>query len=71
MLNFGPYGVPLAFFAFGMVVGLLRGFSRRIEPSDSRQYVLPILSLLCVLALSSDLDNIMFAFLEHALLQAF
>jgi hypothetical protein len=68
MLNFGPYGVPLAFFAFGMVVGLLRGFSRRIEPSDSRQYVLPILSLLCVLALSSDLDNIMFAFLEHALL---
>jgi hypothetical protein len=68
MLNFGPWGVPLAFGVLGIVVGRLRAFARRIEPSDSRQYMLPILALLCCIALSCDLDNVTYNALEHALM---
>jgi hypothetical protein len=68
MLNFGPYGIPIAFFVLGMVVGRIRAMYKCIEPWDSRQYVLPILSLSCVVALISDSDNVIFMFLQHALM---
>jgi hypothetical protein len=68
MLNFGVCGVPVAFLAFGIVVGRLRAFGRRLEPGDSRQFMLPILSILCVVALSSDVDNLIFVFLQNALI---
>jgi hypothetical protein len=68
MLNIGLYGIPIAFFVLGMGVGSIRALSKRIEPWDSRQYALPILSLLCVVALSSDFDNIIYTFLQHGLM---
>ena len=68
MLNFGPWGIPIGFLALGVLVGRLRALCRRIEPSDSRQYLIPILSLACCIALSSDVDNLLFTMLQHALM---
>lgn len=68
MLNIGLYGIPIAFFVLGMGVGRVRALCKRIEPWDSRQYALPVLSLLCVVALSSDFDNVIYTFVKHALM---
>jgi hypothetical protein len=70
MLNFGPLGIPAAFFLFGALVGRLRKMWRRLEPWDSRQYILPILSLSCLVMLSCDLDNVIFNLLQHAFVPA-
>ncbi len=66
LLNFGVYGIPVAFAFLGIAVGRLRAMIRRLGPADARAYIAPMLSVLCVVALSSDLDNLAYAFLRHA-----
>jgi hypothetical protein len=68
MLNFGPYSGAFAFILLAAAVGYVEGLSRRVSrSSDSRCYFLPILSIACVVFLSSDLDNVIFLLSQHAL----
>jgi len=67
MLNFGVWAVPLAFLAFGAAVGSLRVLWRDYDIGDPRRLLLPIAAILCVVALSSDLDNVLYVFFRHAL----
>jgi hypothetical protein len=60
MLNFGPYGVPLAFVALGVVVGWSRQFLNMWHPLDVRWLLFPALVNLAFVVLAGDLDNIVF-----------
>ncbi len=65
MLNFGVLAVPFAFAGFGLLVG---GVSRRLrayEPRDARQLIAPLGVVLCIIALVSDSDNLVFALVKN------
>jgi hypothetical protein len=67
MLNFGIYGAPFGFILLAAAVGYARALGGRLSPADSRRYIVPILSIACLVFLSSDLDNVIFVLLQHAL----
>ena len=67
MLNFGVYGAPFGFILLAAAVGYARALGGRLSPADSRRYIVPILSIACLVFLSSDLDNVIFVLLQHAL----
>jgi hypothetical protein len=60
MLNFGPFVVPLAFSILGIVVGRVKLCLLTWESSDCRALLLPMLTNLCFVILTSDADNILF-----------
>jgi len=70
MLNFGPLVVPLAYLFFGIVVGRLQRFLRRIPPDDMRLMLFPLLVNLCFSVLVSDSDNLLFNAIKDGLLPA-
>lgn len=70
MLNWGLLGIVPCFIVFGAIVGWLQAFVRRLHPADSRRYLAPILSIACIVALSSDFDNVLYVLLRHALMPA-
>jgi hypothetical protein len=70
MLNFGPFAVPLAYLFFGIVVGRLQRFLRRIPPDDMRLMLFPLLVNLCFSVLVSDSDNLLFNAIKDGLLPA-
>jgi hypothetical protein len=59
MINFGPLGVPFAFFVYGILFGGIDGFIRALRPDDPRMLLSPFLVLLSLLILMSDLDNLL------------
>jgi hypothetical protein len=59
MINFGPLGVPFAFFVYGILFGSIDGFLRALRPDDPRMLLSPFLVLLSLLILVSDLDNLL------------
>jgi hypothetical protein len=68
MLNFGVYSAPLGFILLAAAVGYARAVGGRLSATtDSRWYFVPILSIACVVFISSDLDNVIFVLLQHAL----
>jgi len=67
MLNFGVYCIPFGFIILAAGVGYARAMSSRLAPLDARRYLVPIISVACVVLLSCDLDNVMFLLLQHAL----
>jgi hypothetical protein len=60
MLNFGMYGVPVAFLIWTLIVGRGRKWILCLEPGDVRRLLSPLLALLCFLILNSDSDNIFY-----------
>jgi hypothetical protein len=68
MLNFGAYSAPFGFILLAAAVGYARALTLRLTTSnDSRWYFVPIISIACVVFLSSDLDNVIFVLVQHAL----
>jgi hypothetical protein len=67
MLNFGVYSAPFGFILLAAAVGYARAIGGRLSAADSRWYFVPILSIACVVFVSSDLDNVIFILLQHAL----
>ena len=68
MLNFGACGAPLGFILLAAVVAYARALNTRLSsPSDPRWYFVPILSVACIVFVSSDLDNVLFVLTQHAL----
>lgn len=67
MLNFGAYSVPLGFILLAAAAGYARALSQGTAAADSRWYFVPIISIACVVLISSDLDNVIFLLLQHAL----
>jgi hypothetical protein len=70
MLNFGPYSSPFAFVLLAAAVGYAGAVNYRLGPSDSRRFLVPILSITCISVLASDFDNVIFVLLQHALIPA-
>jgi hypothetical protein len=68
MLNFGPWAVPVAFGLFGLLVRAIRRFELRLPRGDVRRLVYPFLSVLCLVVLLSDSDNVTVFLLQNGLL---
>ncbi|MDQ4025603.1 MAG: hypothetical protein M3217_08970, partial [Actinomycetota bacterium] len=68
MLNVGPWGVPVAYGFFGLLVRAVRRLVLRLEEDDVRRLVYPFLSALCLVVLLSDSDNVMIFLLQNGLL---
>jgi hypothetical protein len=69
MLNFGAYSAPLGFLMLALTVGYAQALGARLlSPWDARRYFVPIASLACIVCVSSDLDNVIFVLLQHALM---
>jgi hypothetical protein len=66
MLNFGVAAVPLGFALLGMLVVGVRTRMLDWPTDDPRRVFLPVLVALCVVFLSSDLDNDLFFLLKYA-----
>jgi hypothetical protein len=66
MLNFGPYSAPLGFILLAAAVGYARALCSRLSSTDARRYFVPIMSMMCIVCVSSDLDNVLFLLLQHA-----
>ncbi|HKW91841.1 MAG TPA: hypothetical protein VJX92_08075 [Methylomirabilota bacterium] len=67
MLNFGPLGVPLAFLAFGWVVGHLQRFHSGLRPGDARRLTYPFILNLCFTILLNDSDILLFMLVKDGL----
>ena len=65
MLNFGPPAVPLAYLFFGFLFGIISAAYSRMEQRDARNLLLPILSIMPVLILTSDFDNLIFFIVKN------
>lgn len=65
MLNFGPWSVPAAFALLGVLVGALHRRMRSYGPGDARQLMVPFLVNLCIIALVSDSDNVVFTLVKN------
>jgi hypothetical protein len=59
MINFGPLGVPFAFFIYGILFGSIDGFIGALQRDDPRMLLSPFLVLLSLLILASDLENLL------------
>jgi hypothetical protein len=70
MLNFGIYAIPIVFAGLGILAGWLRRHWMEMRPDDARLFLMPISSIVCVVILSCDLDNVLYVLLRHALLPA-
>jgi hypothetical protein len=56
LLNFGPAGVPAAFFVFGIVAGLIRTWVYGLPVGDARRLLLPLVIVLVCLMVLYDID---------------
>lgn len=56
LLNFGPYGVPVAFGLFGVAVGLVRRWCRSVSRDDPLTLMVPFVISLCLYPLVWDSD---------------
>jgi len=68
MLNFSYYGILPAYFVFGCFLGWFRKKIATMEPSDSRFFLVPLLILTFMFAVTGDSDNWMFGLLKMGVL---
>jgi hypothetical protein len=68
MLNWGIPGAFMGFVAIGLMTGWAQSFARRLPPFDTRQFLLPIVAIMCVVALSNDFDNVIYVFARQAMM---
>lgn len=71
MLNFGPLSVPIAFAAFGLMVGWVRRLYQKLDYRDSRRLLLPLLILFCMLLLVADSDVLVVFLVKYGSVPAF
>ncbi|MFN7993899.1 MAG: hypothetical protein U0Q18_09875 [Bryobacteraceae bacterium] len=67
MLNFGVATAPLSFVLLGAAVAYARTLMLRLPRGDPWRYLIPIVSIGCVVVLGCDLDNVIFFLIQHAL----
>jgi hypothetical protein len=60
MLNFGPLLVPLSYAILGFFVGWARRRIANWKMGDVRLFLAPFLTVLCLLILTADSDNILY-----------
>jgi hypothetical protein len=60
MLNFSPLSVPLAYAVLGFLVSRLRFWINALQRGDLRFLLVPFCVLQCVIAISSDSEQIVF-----------
>jgi len=68
LLNFGIWSIPLAFAVLGFATAVVRRFMSRLVEGDARNFVVPLLSLSCVLLLVMDSENILLFLLKGVLI---
>lgn len=68
MLNFGYFGIPLAFAVLGYTVGRLRAYLSSLSNQDIRMLLIPLLVNACFVMLVGDSDNLVFFLLKNGLL---
>jgi uncharacterized membrane protein len=68
MLNFGPAAVPVAYAAFGVLVGLVSRWIGQLSPRDSRMLMVPFAVSLCPFILIWDSDIIVVYIVAQGLL---
>ena len=68
MLNFGPWLVAPSFAIWGLVVGWVSAFLKRLAPLDSRILIAPFLVNFCIPVLIGDSDNIIFFLMKQGLI---
>jgi hypothetical protein len=66
MLNFGAWAAPLPFVFLGFLLGVYRRVLTRWHPADVRWFVAPLVTLLLLSALFSDLDNLVSILMDKA-----
>lgn len=70
ILNFGIFVAPLAFVLWGGAVGFTGKWLYTWEKSDARWLLLPFAINIAVIAVSSDLDNIVFVTIKNGFVPA-
>jgi hypothetical protein len=70
MLNFGPISVPIIYGLFGLFVAWFRMAIQRLAPGDARLFFVPFGIFLCVNALGSDSDELVFGIFKFNLVAA-
>ena len=60
--------MPFAYLLFGLVIGRLQRFLRRIDRSDARLLIYPFLVNWCFSILQSDSDNLIFNFIKDGMM---
>lgn len=65
MLNFGVLGVPCGFLLLAIFVCYARRYMLSLYPGDIRYVLVPFLANLCIVALSSDSDNIFYFIVKN------
>ncbi len=66
ILNFGYFAVPLAFLVLGVIVARLDHWIRSLRSQDARLLLAPFaVYLVCVWAVSSDFDNLVFSLIKQ------
>jgi hypothetical protein len=66
ILNFGYFAVPIAFMILAFIITRLQRWIVSLHPEDARLLVVPFLTyLVCVWAVSSDLDNVVFSTIKQ------
>jgi hypothetical protein len=68
MLNFGPLAVPVAYAAFGLLVGWFRRGVDRLLPGDARFLLVPFGVYMFLGILMGDSDNTAFGLAKNGLL---
>jgi hypothetical protein len=70
LLNFGVLLVPLALGGFGLAIGWLRGAISRLNPGDSRLFLVPLGIYLCFVVLLLDSDNLVVVMIKNGVIPA-
>jgi hypothetical protein len=66
ILNFGVAAVPAGFIVYALVVVWIRQRAACWAANDARRIFLPLLVVLCMVVLSSDLDNVLLFLVKYA-----
>ncbi len=67
ILNFGYFAVPVAFIVLGLIVAALDRWICSLNSQDARLLLAPfIIYLVCVWAVSSDFDNVVFSVIKQS-----
>jgi hypothetical protein len=70
LLNFGYPAIPVAFLLFGLFVSTITRTAGRWEPQDARRAIMPLLTIVCILLLVSDSDNVVWIIVKYGAVPA-
>ena len=70
LLNFGYPAIPFAFLLFGLLVASITRTTGRWEPQDARRVMMPLMTIVCILLLVSDSDNVVWIVVKYGAIPA-